>query len=78
MTDIICPVCNRDNWPCMKCGSTGTIPDRRKPTPNDRAVERIKAHCTPHGGECWGPFEEGQEDIAKRVLNIINEETSRG
>ena len=30
---------------CPLCSGSGTIPDRRKPTASDRAVERIKARC---------------------------------
>lgn len=49
--------------------------DRRKPTANDRAVERIKAYCigqtTPSG------FDRDMPGVGAVVLRIIREEAER-
>lgn len=62
--------------PCPSCKSSGTIPERRKPTAADRAVERIKAYCigqtTPSG------FDRDMPGVGAVVLRIIREEAERG
>jgi len=75
---VKCPECSA--WPhvkcenCPTCEGQRTILDRRKPTPNDRAVERIKLGCdainVDVGGDDCG--------LSWRCLDIINEEASRG
>jgi hypothetical protein len=61
----------------MKCGSTGTIPDRRRATPNDRAVERIKK-MTQHDARRDNDYGRGFDLAVATIQDIINEETSRG
>ena len=75
---IQCPKCgglSRDDdtasLSCSRCGSSGTISDRRKPTANDRAVERIKVLCAAASDD----YDEWR--LAAAIDDIIREEAER-
>ena len=84
---IECPVCcglsrcdGTNSLSCHRCGSSGTIPDRRRATPNDRAVERIKEylrHRIDHvlDGNSYDDINAFFE--VNVVLDIIREEAER-
>ena len=81
MTDrmIVCPECNGDTGDGYRCATCfdGTIPDRRRATPNDRAVDRIKALC-----ECDVDNDCTTAGVAvialqERITDIIREEAER-
>ena len=81
---IQCPKCgglSRDDdtasLSCSRCGSSGTISDRRKPTANDRAVERIKARCTQEMDADVFHAVSGRF-LADIIATIIREEAERG
>ena len=59
---------------CFLCNGTGTIPDRRRPTATDRAVERIKAYCA-KVDVC--DSDEACVDCARVVRGVIREEAER-
>lgn len=84
-----CPYCGRKiteplTWAlnCVTCGieetKTGTIPDRRKPTASDRAVERIKEWCA--AGHTPGKPPElnaAEAYVCSAIMGIIREEAER-
>lgn len=96
MTDraIPCPRCNgrkvheiHPTLPCHDCEGSGTIPDRRLATPNDRAVEAIKALCIEDmqayenlvaGNATNIEYEHGVSRAAFTYYRIINEEAGNG
>jgi hypothetical protein len=78
---IPCPECNGESvsWGrgngCI-CDNYGTIADRRKPTPNDRAVADVRALCKATIGVIDN---DGNVKLfAERVLYRIESEASRG
>lgn len=80
---IECLACHGRGWfvtsigsinECAKCGTSGRIPDRRRLTASDRAVERIKEWCAKMIMEdCACCQTAGYE-----VSTIIREEAERG
>ena len=81
---IQCPECEGRGDPgCVTCHqygfdiNTGTIPDRRKPTANDRAVERIKAWAQPTTKEWVTRYDYELEQTKADLLRIIREEAER-
>ena len=83
MTDrmIVCPYCDGTKeivvdeftYGCTACDD-GTIPDRRSPTANDRAVERIKEITYTHRCEVTGEFSRGYGLAMGTIADIIREE----
>lgn len=84
---IPCPQCkgvsvgwDEQNKPVCLCKGAGTIPDRRKPTASDRAVERIKALRSPdrvvpqHQDKA---YYDGIDHTLDAVMDIIREEAER-
>lgn len=62
---------------CNVCKGTGTIPDRREPTANDRAIAEIKNYAEQR---CivWHPTAGPEvEQEMKCILAIISEEQER-
>ena len=88
---IPCPVCRGLTLECPEgrcwlCGKAGTIPDRRTPTANDRAVERVKAICEEdmaiykqlvEGGAKNIEYHHGSSRTAFTINRIIREEAER-
>jgi len=76
MSDRIqCPTCRgKGHKPCGLCNGDGTIPDRRKPTPADRAVERVKEVSYTHRCESTGEFSRGYGLAMAMIIDIIREE----
>ena len=77
---IVCPQCKGSGnalcFTCATCDGGGTISDRRKPTANDRAVERIKALCEFGGIDMVWTVADGRT-IADGLLIIIREEAEK-
>ena len=86
---IVCPNCGGDGEyrvvsmnpngtlvKCSDCRGDRTIPDRRKPTANDRAVERIKPMLETFISN-ERPWDD-KDTTARIVLDIIREEAERG
>ena len=80
---IECLACHGRGWfvtsigsinECAKCGTAGRIPDRRKLTANDRAVERIEGFCQ---DRVESGFRHGVVE-GRYILDIIREEAERG
>jgi len=60
---------------CRVCEGTEEIPDRRRQTANDRAVERIKAECSHCSSSPFlDDYENGIISIKQDILTIIREE----
>ena len=73
---IVCPDCQGTarEWSLCLCDGKGTISDRRRATPNDRAVERIKEITYTHRCEVTGEFSRGYGLAMGTIADIIREE----